>query len=168
MNTPTGLQCESAVNPRDVDCAPLRFSWFLSLGGQSAGSMEVHNAHDHYNTASLFWQIEWVSDPETLDSRYMRLSLAAWTPYGWQVRSRLADGLESPWSECAHFATGPLGSDDLQVQWITREESPKLPFSSYFHNGIRPDQPVYIRSGDEYAGVCLHKEFSVAVPVSVA
>jgi len=77
MNTPTGLQCESAVSPCDVDCPTPRFSWYLPVGVQSAWQMEVYTAFDHDDPASLLWQSEWVADPETLDRRYMGPPLAA-------------------------------------------------------------------------------------------
>ncbi len=119
-SAPSELTVGDRTRPLNVEGAPL-FGWLPQDGPnelQSAYQLEVSRAGD----GAVVWDSGKVASGEQAYVPYGGPALAGQTSYSWRVRTWDRGGLESPWSEPAHFDTG-LADSEWGASWIRRESN---------------------------------------------
>ena len=125
------LRCEYLKNPVGVDTAVPLLGWKLCVG---SGVRNAQQGAYHIRAASRpewleedradLWDSGWVTSPSSALVPYAGKPLASHQFAFWQVRVQDQHGVESGWSEVAHFAMGCLSADDWQGPWICHPDAP--------------------------------------------
>ncbi|GAC1665111.1 MAG: family 78 glycoside hydrolase catalytic domain [Candidatus Acidiferrum sp.] len=125
-NPPTGLSCESMIEPLGIGIAEPRLSWYLTdtrRGAlQTAYEIRVAASPDglggeHPNV----WDSGRVESGETVNVPYAGPALLSRHRYYWQVRVWDQDGKPGAFSKASWWEMGLLSPADWQAKWITRD-----------------------------------------------
>jgi Alpha-L-rhamnosidase N-terminal domain./Bacterial alpha-L-rhamnosidase. len=127
---PVRLRTEYLENPKGLDARRPRFSWVLEPTGKAAfGQLQTAYRILVASTDKLLakekgdvWDTGWVMSDEMQHIQYTGAELRSDRSYYWKVQVRDEQGMESQWSEPAHWTTGLFDTAEWQAKWIGSDE----------------------------------------------
>lgn len=132
------LRCEYLENPQGIDITKPRLSWKLAVRGQKSEVRGQRQTAYHVLVASSqknvaadkgdLWDSGKVVSDQSVQVVYNGTPLTSRHVCYWKVRTWLADGTASEWSQPAEWSMGLLKPTDWTAQWISmqRLENQKL------------------------------------------
>ena len=112
---------EGLKNPIGFYSNSPTFSWKLPVDAkaQTAYSIVVASSSELLPEKADLWQSGKIESDQSLFVKYEGNKLASKQKVYWQVKFWDEKGLESSWSEVAHFELGLLNNSDWQAKWIS-------------------------------------------------
>lgn len=120
------LKCENAANPAGIDIATPGLSWNIHAKErnwiQSAYQILVASDSSKLNqNIGDIWNTGKISSPECLYIEYSGKPLVSLHNYYWKVKVWDRNGMESAWSNPAHWSMAMLNSSDWKGKWIASD-----------------------------------------------
>jgi len=118
------LTCEYLTNPVCIDAVPPRLAWKLSDtrrgSRQTAYRILVASSEEKLNAGNGdFWDSGKVASDETVGIGYAGRPLASRQLCWWKVKVWDHEGVETEWSQPAHWTMGLLKQSEWQTKWIS-------------------------------------------------
>ena len=128
---PANLTVEYLTNPTGLDVKQPRFSWTLQPAnendyGQKQTAYRIlvsSNPKTLKEDKADVWDSDWVTSDNMQLIKFNGNGLKSDHNYYWKVAVKDENGVESAFSEIAHWSTGLLSNDEWTAKWIGTGES---------------------------------------------
>lgn len=128
---PENLTVEYLTNPTGLDVKQPRFSWTLQPAnendyGQKQTAYRIlvsSNPKTLKEDKADVWDSDWVTSDNMQLIKFNGNGLKSDHNYYWKVAVKDENGVESAFSEIAHWSTGLLSNDEWTAKWIGTGES---------------------------------------------